>query len=82
MEKLNTLHHKTIILIIALTSLVIGIMFGITLAASTRGTDGMQVMIFSLGFLSIVIQFIIFIQLVHLNDKLENNSNDKRKKQK
>lgn len=70
MEKLDLSHHKIIVTVLILAIFVTGIIFGVKLSGATRGTDGMHIIIFALSFLSIVLSFIIFTQLMHLREEM------------
>ncbi len=71
MKKLDIVHHNIIVLCIIMVVLFTGIFFGVKLSATTRGTDGMTIILFSLCFLITVLQFLVFTQLVHLRDTVE-----------
>lgn len=72
MEKLDLVHHKIILLCITLVMVVTGIFFGVTLSAKTQGTDGMLIILFSLCFLTTTLLFLVFIQLMHLREDVQN----------
>jgi uncharacterized membrane protein len=72
MKKLDIVHHNIIVLCIIIIVLLTGIFLGVKLSATTRGTDGMMIMLFSLCFLITVLQLLVFTQLVHLKDTVEN----------
>jgi hypothetical protein len=57
-------------LIVVLIVLISGITFGIKLTGATKGTDGMAIITFALSFLSIVLSFLIFTQLMHLKEHM------------
>jgi len=84
MEKLDIAHHHLIVLLITLIVFITGITFGVKLSGATRGTDGMIITVFALCFLSIVLSFIIFTQLIHVKDSLaklrEERQPDKKTK--
>jgi hypothetical protein len=69
-EKLDLAHHKIIVTLIILIVFIVGIFFGVTISGATRGTDGMQIILFAMVFLSIILSFIIFTQLIHLRDEM------------
>lgn len=52
--------------------LVCGITFGVKLNGATQGTEGMTVISFALSFLSIVLSFLIFTQVMHIKDNVSN----------
>jgi hypothetical protein len=70
-EKLHHHHHSLIMLCMVLVVLVTGIVFGVKISNTTRGTDGLLIIVFALSFLSIVMSFLIFTQLVHLREALQ-----------
>ena len=55
---------------VVLIVLVTSITFGIKLTSVSNGTDGMMIITFALSFLSIVLSFLIFTQVLHLKDHL------------
>ena len=70
MEKLDISHHKIIVTVMILVVFITGILFGVKLSGATRGTEGMHIIIFALSFLSIVLSFIIFTQLMHMREEM------------
>jgi hypothetical protein len=70
MEKLDIWHHKLIVTILILLIFITGLFFGVKLSGATRGTAGMEIITFALTFLTIVLCFIIFVQVVHLRDEM------------
>lgn len=84
MKKLDIAHHNIIVLCIIMVVLFTGIVFGVKLSATTRGTDGMNIMLFSLCFLITTMQLLVFTQLVHLRDTVDKmiENNEKQTKRK
>lgn len=70
MEKLDITHHKIILLCIILIVLITGMIFGVQLSSATRGTDGLLIIVFALSFLSMVMLFVIFMQIIHMRDEM------------
>jgi uncharacterized membrane protein len=70
MERLERHHHQIILLVLMLFILFSGTMFGMRLAESTRGTQGMDAIMFALQFLEVVVLFLIFMQLLRVRDDM------------
>ncbi|MBR9700626.1 hypothetical protein GOV11_02055 [Candidatus Woesearchaeota archaeon] len=69
MERLDIVHHKFIGLLLALIVLVIGILFGVRINGDA-GVTGLYTLTFGLVFLVVVLQFVMFTQLVHIRDDI------------
>ncbi|MDD9953827.1 MAG: hypothetical protein OXR66_05825 [Candidatus Woesearchaeota archaeon] len=67
MKQLDIAHHKFIMLCFVLLVFLTGVFFGVKLS-SLAGQEGMLVLIFGLSFLSIIMLFLIFTQVVHVHD--------------
>jgi Na+/melibiose symporter-like transporter len=70
MEKLDIAHHKIIMTALMLFIFITLIVFGVKLQGATQGTEGMQIITFALSFLSVILLFIVFSQVVHLRDEV------------
>jgi len=69
-KKLDIAHHKVIMLCFVLVAFITGIFLGVKVAEITQETSSMMVIVFALSFLSIIMLFLIFTQIVHLEDTL------------
>jgi hypothetical protein len=69
-EKLDLAHHKIIVTFIILIVFIVGIFFGVAISGATRGTDGLQIILFAMVFLTIILSFIIFTQIIHLREEM------------
>lgn len=70
MERLDLIHHKTILLVILLVTLITGVIFGVKISATTRGTDGLLIIVFAMLFVIMAISFVMFTQIIHLREEV------------
>jgi len=67
-KKLDIVHHKFIMIFLMLVVFVVGVYFGVMLMGN--GPNSMLVLLFGLVFLHTVILYVLFTQLVHIQDAL------------
>ena len=80
MDRLDIYHHHVIAILLVLLVFVSGVFFGVKLSGATRGTDGMIIIVFSLCFLTIVMLFLLFTQIIHIRDKIFESTVSKPKR--
>jgi hypothetical protein len=64
--------HNVAFTIVILIVFLTGVVMGVKISGATHGTDGLLIMVFALGFLNIVMSFLIFTQLMHLRAARRN----------
>lgn len=70
MERLDLIHHKAILLVILIVTLITGVIFGVKISAATRGTDGLLIIVFAMLFVIMAISFVMFTQIIHLREEI------------
>ncbi|HIH24273.1 TPA: DUF2207 domain-containing protein [Candidatus Woesearchaeota archaeon] len=73
MERLDLIHHKAILLVILIVTLITGVIFGVKISAATRGTDGLLIIVFAMLFVIMAILFVMFTQIIHLREEMRTS---------
>ena len=69
MKRLDVVHHKCIMILLMVLVFVVGAFVGVRV--SSIGTDSMLVMLFAFLLLHSMLLYVIFTQLVHLDDHVK-----------
>lgn len=68
MTAIDITHHKVLATVLILLVFITAIFFGVKIIAGA-GVEGMLVILFAFAFLSIILLFLLYVQIVHLLER-------------